>query len=340
MAWSRIIGHEHWVSVFDQIQRQHRLAHAYLFVGPAGIGKRLFAGELAKALLCEKRGETLAACDHCAACHLVDANTHPDLFLVAKPEDVNEMPIDTMRELTGNFSLKAARGHGKVAILDDADDLNDASANCFLKTLEEPPAGSHLFLIGTSLEGQLPTIRSRCQVIRFSPLSQENLQRVLQANQIQDPAQLARLSRLGEGSPGQALQLADEDLWKARRLLLEGFGQPRIDTIQLSRDFLEFVEEAGKEAPKQRLRAKQVIHLLLGGFKDVLKLTLGGEMPLQSGEDSQWLQALEERLTPEKILMVQDRCLQAETQLDRYLQVGLVLDGLLERLTQIMEAKP
>src|SRR5262249_53099561 len=74
--------------------------------------------------------QTLDACDHCASCHLVDAGTHPDLFAVSRPEDKNEMPIEVLKELCRNFSLKSARGHGKIGILDDADDLNDESANC------------------------------------------------------------------------------------------------------------------------------------------------------------------------------------------------------------------
>src|SRR5258708_7727820 len=162
MSWSRLVGHDVWIAGFREVVRRGKLAHAYLFVGPPGIGKRTFAIELAKAYLCENpSAEPLTACDHCAGCRLVDAGTHPDLFLVAKPEDANELPIETMRGLCGDFTLKTARGRGKIAILEGADDLNDASANCFLKTLEEPPPRSMFILIGTDVERQLPTIRSR-----------------------------------------------------------------------------------------------------------------------------------------------------------------------------------
>jgi DNA polymerase III subunit delta' len=160
MSWRRVRGHEAIVAAFQRIVAQGKLAHAYFFAGPPGVGKRLFALELARALLCEGAGGKLEACDRCPACIQVAAGTHPDLFVACRPEEKVELPIEAVRELCGNFALKPARGRGKVAIIDDADDLSPAAANCFLKTLEEPPPRSVLLLIGTSPDLQLPTILS------------------------------------------------------------------------------------------------------------------------------------------------------------------------------------
>ena len=125
MSWQKIRGHNRLVEAFTQAWRRGRLAHAYLFAGPQGVGKRLFAVELAKALLCESPPkDRLEACDECAACALVDAATHPDFFTASRPDDKNVIPIEVMRELCQGFALKTARGRGKVAILDDADDLD------------------------------------------------------------------------------------------------------------------------------------------------------------------------------------------------------------------------
>src|SRR5579883_1340364 len=138
VSWQRIRGHDAVVRAFDGVVRSGRLAHAYLFTGPSGVGKRLFAGELAKALLCEAPpGPGLQACDACDACLQVEAGTHPDLITAGLPEDNLEVPIEVIRTLCRGLALKPARGRCKVAILDDADDLNEAAANCFLKTLEE-----------------------------------------------------------------------------------------------------------------------------------------------------------------------------------------------------------
>src|SRR6266481_3872353 len=230
------------VAAFARAVARGRLAHAYLFAGPPGVGKRLFALELAKAILCENppphptlspsggegrvRGK-LEACDRCAACSQVEAGTHPDFFATGRPEEKLEFPIEVMRELCRNFSLKSARGRGKVAIIDDADDLNEESANCFLKTLEEPPPRSVLLLIGSSPERQLPTIVSRCQVVRFAPLPAADVADLLRAGGVEDAALIELLLPLSEGSPGAARALSDPALWDFRSTLLQGLTADR-----------------------------------------------------------------------------------------------------------------
>src|SRR5262245_40136400 len=239
MSWSDIQGHERWVEWFRQVVSRGRLAHAYLFVGPPGVGKHRFALELAKALLCERNEPgQLDACGRCESCLLIQAGTHPDFFRIGKPwidpedgEEKNVLPISLMRELCGSFALKSARGRGKVAVLDDAADLNSEAANCFLKTLEEPPPRSVLILIGTSLEGQLPTIRSPSQIIRFAALAEDTVGSILAKHELADPSLIPRLVKLAAGSPGQALALAVPELWQFRNRLLEGFAQPKVDTV-------------------------------------------------------------------------------------------------------------
>ena len=246
MSWKRVKGHESVVQAFQRVVQRDRLAHAYLFAGPSGVGKRLFALEFAQALLCENSPpDKLEACDRCPACALVQAGNHPDLFIAGRLEESLELKIETVREFRENFALKPARGRGRVAILDDADFMNEESANCLLKTLEEPPPRSVLILIGTSPDRQLPTIVSRCQMVNFSPLRPNVVTEVLRANNVQDPAILAQLVRLAGGSPGQALELADPALWEFRRVFLRDLSQPQPDGVVLARKWMEFVEEAG-----------------------------------------------------------------------------------------------
>ncbi len=189
MAWQRIRGHDVLVEGFTRAVRRGRLAHAYLFTGPNGVGKRLFALELAKALLCEKAtADNLQACDRCPSCVQIEANSHPDFFTAVRPPESLEFPIDLMRELCQSFALKSAHGRGKVVLIDDADDLNEEAANCFLKTLEEPPPRSVLILIGSTPDRQLQTIVSRCQVIRFAPLAAGLVDELLQGQGVEDVA--------------------------------------------------------------------------------------------------------------------------------------------------------
>ena len=180
MSWHSVRGHDRIVTLLRSNLRNGRFPHAFLFVGPDGVGKRTFARKLAQALLCERNPEALLdPCEACPGCVQAAAGTHPDLLEVARPEDRQELPIRVIRDLCAEFSLKPGRGIRKVAIVDDVDDMNDEAANAFLKTLEEPPPGAVLILIGSSAELQLETIVSRCQVTRFEPLPEQVLAELL-----------------------------------------------------------------------------------------------------------------------------------------------------------------
>ena len=177
MSWNEILGHRDVLERFRKSVMRGRLASTFLFVGPAGIGKRTFAAKLAQALLCESTADTdLDPCGHCPACQQAAAGTHPDLEIIGKPRDKNFIPIETFigdREhrrqegLCHNLGMKPFRGGRKIAIVDDADYLNAEGANSLLKTLEEPPPKSVLILISESEHRQLDTIRSRSQLVRF-----------------------------------------------------------------------------------------------------------------------------------------------------------------------------
>jgi DNA polymerase-3 subunit delta' len=340
MTWQRIRGHDAVIQEFAQAFRRGRLGHAYLFTGPPGVGKRLFARELAKTLLCEKAtAENWQACDKCQSCQLVDADTHPDLIVAGRPEDKNELPIEVVRDFCRALSLKPALGRGKVAILDDADDLNAFSANSFLKTLEEPPPRSVLILIGTRSDLQLPTIVSRCQVIPFAPLPDAVIADLLRAQGIEDASLIARAVRRSGGSPGQALALAEPELWDFRRTLVQALAAPRFDGVELARQWMEFLEKAGKEAAAQRRRAHLTLGLLIDLFADVLRLSVAAPARGAEPEESAVLQALAARLGPDVLQELVNRCLEADEQVDRYVQLVLVIEALTDAMMQRLTGK-
>jgi DNA polymerase-3 subunit delta' len=339
MSWQRVRGHEAIVQAFQRVVERDRLAHAYLFTGPPGVGKRLFALELARALLCEARPPgKLEACDRCSACLQAAAGTHPDLFLTGRPEESHDLPIDTVRELCRGLALKSARGRGKVAIVDDADDLNAAAANCFLKTLEEPPPQSVLLLIGTSPDLQLSTIVSRCQVIPFRPLPEHVVAELLPTLGVEDPVLVERLARMSGGSLGLAQALADPALWEFRRTFLRGLTRFPLDTVALAKAWTQFVEDAGKESAPQRRRAGLVVRLLIDFLNAALTLSVGGTPCLAEEDDRRALEELTRRLGPDELLAVVDRCLEAERHIDRRVQLVLVLESLVDALGQSFKA--
>ncbi len=289
MSIPRVLGHDHVWEVFRRALAQRRLASTFLFVGPAGIGKWLTAWNLAQALLCERMPATaLRACGTCPSCQQVAALTHPDLLVVRKPDDKQVLPVDLligdsehrMREgLCRDIALKPFRGGRKVAVIDDADSLNQEGANCLLKTLEEPPPDSLLILIGTSQHRQLPTIRSRCQVIRFAPLADDQVSQFLADRRlVEDPGQRAVVVARAGGSLRRAQELVDPDWAAVRRVVWGHLSQSDIDVVALSKYIHEFVEAAGKEAPPRRERLRLVVLDVVDFYRAVLRRLSGDRL--------------------------------------------------------------
>ncbi len=349
MAWQGIEGHDDIVERFRRSLRRGRLASTFLFVGPAGIGKRAFAEKLAQSLLCtEVPAESLAPCGQCASCQQVAAKTHPDFYIVEKPADKSSIPLalfvgdddHRMREgLCHDIGLKPFMGGRKVAIIDDADHLNEEGANCLLKTLEEPPPCSVLILIGTSADKQLPTIRSRCQTIRFSPLPAQTVAEILQEQGlVTDAAHAQRLAEFAEGSLERAQELADEDLWKFRQQLLAALAKPQLASVALAQELCAFVEAAGKEAGVRRARARQVVGFAIDFYRHLLRTQAG----LNPQADTTLTRAIEQASSAasgdtETTAACIDRSLETLAHIDRNAHQATLLECWLDDLARILE---
>ncbi len=342
MSWHSVRGHDDIVENLRQSRIQGRFPHAFFFAGPEGVGKRTFAQTLARALLCERSTEaTLDPCNVCPSCLQVIGGTHPDVHMVARPEDKHELPIKVIRDLCAELSLKPARGARKVAIVDDADDLNDEAANAFLKTLEEPPPGSVLILIGTSPELQLETTISRCRVVRFSPLPESELATLLREQGVtSDPTEAARLARLAEGSVGRARGLADPELSHFRRSMIDEISAPQgFDPSALALRMEAFAKEAGKESVDQRARASLLISELARFFRSALWQAAGLTPPSHDPQDLGSLTALTGRLDPEDVLVLADRCLEADYHVGRKVYLAMIFDSLMHDLGKLINAR-
>jgi DNA polymerase III subunit delta' len=282
-----IRGHDAIADRFRRALACGRLASTFLFVGPPGIGKRTFALRLAQSLLCERvPPQKLAPCGECPGCRQVESLNHPDVELVSKPADKAFIPLESLigdaehrmrAGLCYNIALKPYSGRHKVAIIDDADYLNKEGANCLLKTLEEPPPKSLLILIGTSEQRQLPTIRSRCQIVRFQPLPEGDVAELLVERDLCDDPALARTAAvLSHGSLERAALLCDPSLLEFRRELIDLLGEPEIDQLAAAKRIGQFVEEAGKDSAAKRQRLRLVVSLAEEFYRGLL---LAGDAP-------------------------------------------------------------
>lgn len=269
--WQNIRGHDRVIQQFRKALSRGRLASTFLFVGPPGVGKRTFALKLAQGLLCDTRPEqALDPCGQCAACRQAQAGTHPDVHLVQRPKDASNLPLelfigdDEHRMRAGlcyELSLKPFSGKRRIGIIDDADLLalgSRESANSLLKTLEEPPPRSVLILIGTSQQRQLSTIRSRCQIVRFDPLAEEDVAELLVTEGIcSDPPVAAQAAAMAQGSLQRAQLWCDESVLDFRQSLVEHLSRADLDQFALAKLMQQFVDDAGKEAPAKRARMKE-----------------------------------------------------------------------------------
>lgn len=352
--WQGVFGHDRVVEQFRRALTRGRLASGFLFVGPSGIGKRLFARRLAQALLCGRSGETaLAPCGICPSCLQATAGSHPDIIEAAKPADRSFIPLELLigdkehrgrQGLCHELSLRPFFGRRKVALIDDADALNAEGANCLLKTLEEPPPGAVLILISVSPARQLPTIRSRCQIVPFFPLSPEEVQSILlDRGLIDDPLSAQRIASFCGGSVERALELSDPRIWEFRRSWAAGLAEARLDSVEWAGRIGQFVDAAGKEAPARRACLRQVIGFAADYYRDLLRAAFTtAPSPAASDTDRHWQAAVAKGVAEARALYGEawvdtaaerlDLCLTAREALDRNANQTTLIEAWLDSL--------
>lgn len=210
MGLSAIVGQEKAKKIMIRAIASGRIAHAYLFRGPAGVGKKLFAQTFAAWLSCP-RPLAEGGCGSCSSCRKYRSGNHPDICYLEP--DNGALKIDQIRAFCRSLAYPPYESPYRVSILEDVHEMRAAAANSLLKTLEEPPAQNVLILTAESSKAVLPTIQSRCQELPFYRLSVPDTGIVLQRLRPElDSAALLLLARLSQGCPGQALRLLDQEL--------------------------------------------------------------------------------------------------------------------------------
>jgi len=224
MAFARILGHPRLRGLLARAVGRRRLPPALLFSGPSGVGKKTLALAVGRALLCE--GDDGDACDGCAACSRAARGLHPDAILV-EPDGAS-IKIEQVRDAVREIAGRPFEGRARAFVFDEAHLVTEQAQNALLKSLEEPPATSHVFLVTASPQALLPTIRSRCQTLRFSPLPQSLLETHLRETSGLSPDEARLRAALSGGSLGVALAFESE-AWRDLRVelleMLEKLGR-------------------------------------------------------------------------------------------------------------------
>jgi len=255
IRFADIFGQDTTIAWLKQAYASNRLPHAMLFAGPIGVGKGTTALAVATLFLCEKPSGT-DPCGHCDSCRLMsaaDEPNHPDFHRVyrqlirreKKTSVARDLAIDTIRDhVVRPAGLKASMARGKVFVIEEADTMNLAAQNALLKTLEEPIGRTLIILLTDQPGALLPTIRSRCQLVRFLPLNQDLVARELIKRGI-DARDATDAAKFTEGSMGMAQQWIADGILTHARFLHSKLAQ--LIAGASAADLPEWFKQAGEE---------------------------------------------------------------------------------------------
>lgn len=232
--WESVYGHEKNKQFLLKLLNEGKRTPSLLFFGLPGVGKKTLAHEFAKAFLCQ---EGPVACGHCPSCRGFSAEAHPDFLVVSPKAAGKQILIEQIKEISLQASLAPRLSSHKICLIDGADYMNTTAANSLLKLLEEPPAYWLFVLIATNPERLLPTIRSRVIQLKFEALPEELVYKILEEKAVEQD-KISVLARLADGSAGEAVQMAEQNILEYRDqalLILESF--PTKNSLQLANRF-------------------------------------------------------------------------------------------------------
>ena len=284
MSWNLIHGQAPAIEQLRRQLRTERVAPAYLFVGPEGIGKRLAAFEFTKAMNCCQ--QTDDACDQCPSCQSLQRQVNPDLHTLAPKGAAAWIGIDDVRAVMGRLALRPYAARMQVAIVDGADRLTEEAANSFLKTLEEPSPHARILLLTSQPYRCLPTIRSRCQTITFQRLTPVAIEQVLRERQQDDPVRVRTISQLAQGSVARAMDV--DKRWESYQAMLDHLQQDD------PRAWIEWMP------PQDRDELAQWVDVSIAWLRDVVLAGVGQEGSLGLTQAADAIVRQTARMSPQR----------------------------------------
>lgn len=329
-----LLGHEWAVDMLRRHVARGDVRHAYLFSGPPGLGRRTLALRLAQALNCEKPVAPGEPCFNCRTCKQIELMQHPDLAVIqavdddGHPKEGGTLKVDQIRELQRTLNLKPYQSPYRVALFLRFQEANDSASNALLKTLEEAPAHAILLLTADNPEQLLPTINSRCEILRLRPLPLEAIVADLLEHGVdEDRARL--LAHISGGRPGYARKLVDDATVLEKR-------EERLNDLQsiLPASRVEKFSYAEKLA-KDKDAMRQTILVWLSYWRDVLLRVAGAETPLINVDRNMEIEFLAGRLnlfTARKVVSDHESALE---KMERNVNSRLLAEVLLMDLPKI-----
>jgi DNA polymerase-3 subunit delta' len=344
-----------------------KMAHAYIFAGPDGVGRATAAKAWAKMLLCRNRTEKknpdgvfFDSCGKCPSCLLFEGDGHPDYVSVykelrpftrkgkEKKGTPIDLPIDVVREfLIEKIASRPQMGQFVVYVVHEAEKLNEHGQNAMLKTLEEPPSFCVIILLCSRVDELLPTIHSRCQTVRFGPIDRDHILSVLKQRCVSESA-AAYWAGFSEGSLGQVLTWATLDcdgksVYDIKKELIRRLGDFQLaDTVELaewlSQSARQISSSLGKitedvsAADLNRRVQKLLLQTVLWAVSDALRRSLGLEQDFVNADQVAQIEKLAEKLGSDRAGELISRIYQKMQWIDDSVNEKLIFEGLLLNL--------
>lgn len=327
MSFSEILGHDTIIEVLRRTIRSGKMAHSYIFEGISGIGRRKTAMAFIQALYCEQKSDN--GCGKCSSCRKIFGGNHPDIHILEPLPDKRDIAIDQVREFQRELNLRPYEAPRKACLIEPADKMNANSANSLLKTLEEPPGNALIILLTENANILLPTIRSRCQLLHFSPLSPENICLLLKRHNIaSDKAEI--LAVMSEGSIERALKHDNEELPEKQRSVFD-----RISRI--SSNNISMIFETSELLSASREETLQSIDIIISFFRDLVYL-LSGDVQIINNAFKNELKQLAKRTSLLKVLEMLDLLLETRRNVQRNANAKLALDCMSLKMADLFQA--
>jgi DNA polymerase-3 subunit delta' len=316
MSFQNIKGQVQSIKILQACIEQDRVQGGLLFTGPEGVGKKLIAITLAKAVNCLEEG--LDSCDQCPSCLKIEHNGHPDVHVIQS--DGAEIKIENIRQLQRDISFKPYEARKKVFIIDNAHRLNPEASGALLKILEEPPQNSFIILISDKPALLFKTIVSRCKTLKFSPLPRALLQEFLKKEHGLDRYRAHYLAYVSEGRLGHALRLKETDALRMKNAVIDNF----IFTRRLSFDSL---------SKQDRNEIREDLNILATWFRDIYLIKIGiPHLELIHDDRKEELLKLMSRFSFVELNEIMDSISRAIFYLERNINIKLLLYDLRSQL--------
>ena len=317
-----LLGHEWAVDMLKQHILREAVRHAYLFAGPPGLGRRTLALRFAQALNCPQPIAPGQPCGNCRDCKQIESMQHPDLSIIQADVEGGTLKVDQVREVRRSLALKPYQSKYRVALFLRFQEASEGAANALLKTLEEAPGYAILILTADSSEGLLPTITSRCEVLRLRPLIVDAIETYLQEHGAENE-QAHLIAHVSGGRPGYALQLLkDESALEFRVERLSDLGK-LLSSTRVQK--FHYAEKMAKD--KEAMR--QTLLVWLSYWRDVLLRVSGAKASIANVDQDKSITTLAERLELGRVRRVVHDMESAIDRLERNVNLRLLAEVLL-----------